>query len=220
MSDAARFAEVLLGVLGAVPKPVTEEERTRIASRCAPLSLEHLTPYFPSIERDPIHPAAAYVCADGVDSQPLLLRAAPASSPSSGLFPKSILIGRTHLSKFEVVINAIPFGPGDDERIAVFSQKVNKVFRPRSSGSKPVIVIRSDAPAQTLPAVFDAFRRRLKATGRSQLAFAGIPESVISWAAIRAGWREGYSLDTFESAAATIDVTPDMSSEDIEFLIP
>ncbi len=219
MSDAAALSEVLLDVLKANPKPVSDDERSRIASRCAPLKFEHLQPLYASIERDPIHPAACYICADGVDSQPVLLRVAPATSPSSGLFPKSILIGRTHLRQFEVVVNAIPFGPDDSDRVEVFAQQVNKAFRPRAAGSKPVTVVRTSAPIAALPLVFEAARRRLKAGGRVTLGFAEAPEHVIEWAAIRAGWREGYAFPPFESVANTIDVEEGMPGNRIELLL-
>ncbi len=215
MSDAAPLAEVLLGVLGSSPRPVTDDERSRVTSRCAPLAFEHLKPCFASIERDPIHPAAGYLCVDGVDGQPLLVRAAPASSPSSGLFPKSILIGRTHLRQFEVVINAIPFGPEDAERIEVFCDRVNRAFRPKPPGSKPVIVVHAASPAQTLPLVFEALRRRLKATGRAYPAFPEASAELVAWAAIRSGWREGYALEAFESVAATVEVAEGMTAEAI-----
>ncbi len=201
MSDAAPLAEVLLDVLGSQPRPVTDDQRGRAASRSAGLTLGVLRPYFASLERDPVHPAACYLCVDGVDDQPLLLRAAPATSPSSGLFPKAILIGRAHLKKFEVVLNAIPFGPRDFDRIAVFSEQVNRNFQPRRSGSRPVVLVKSPAPAEVFPKAFEAFRRVLKATGLNQAAF-GIGEGqdpeefyfATVWAAIRSGWREGYAM--------------------------
>ena len=151
LGDAAALAAILLDVTGAHGKQITDDQRNRAASRASALNFEHLRPLFPSLERDPVHPAACYVCVDGVDDQPLLLRAAPATTPSSGLFPKAILIGRTHIGSREVVLNAIPFGPGDRERIAAFSEEVNKAFQPRLAGSRPVSVVRSTTPARTFP---------------------------------------------------------------------
>jgi hypothetical protein len=201
MGDAAALAEVLLEVLGPQPKPVTDEQRARVASRSASLAFGALKPYCASLERDPVHPAACYLSVDGVDGQPLLLRAAPATSPSSGLFPKAILIGRTHLKRFEVVLNAIPFGPGDRERIAAFSEELNAAFQPRRAGSRPVILVRAAHPAEAFPAAFEAFRRLMKTTGLNQAAFAlwegqDAEEFYFAtvWSAIRAGWREGYAL--------------------------
>ncbi len=207
MGDAATLAEVLLEVLGTQAQPVTDEQRARAASRSAGLNFGALRPYFVSLERDPVHPAACFVCVDGVDEQPLLLRAGPASSPLSGLFPKAILIGRAHLKKFEVVLNAVPFGPGEFERIAVFSETVNRNFQPRRAGARPVVVVRSPAPAAVFPGVFEAFRVLLKNTGLNQAAF-GISEGqdpgefyfAVVWAAIRSGWRDGYALQGPASA--------------------
>jgi len=196
-----------------------------------------MRPCFASIERDPVHPVACYLCVDGVDDQPLLLRVAPSASPSSGLFPKAILIGRTHLKKFEVVLNAVPFGPADCDRIAVFSEKVNPVFQPRRAGARPVILVRSADPAGTFAAAFDAFRRLLKSTGQNQAAF-GIsdgqdPEKfyfAVVWSAIRAGWREGYALqgpakvrrtyeDELHAVARTVEIPARASRDEISALI-
>jgi hypothetical protein len=201
LGDAAQLAEVLLDICGAQPKPVTEEQRNRAVARLAGASFGQMRPLISSLERDPVHPAACYVCVDGIENQPLLLRAAPATTPSSGLFPKAILIGRTHTRKQEVVLNAIPFGPNDYERIAGFSEQVNKAFLPRHAGSRAVIVVRSEAPGQTFPLVFAVFRRIFKDTGVNRTAF-GISEGqdpaefyfATVWSAIRAGWREGYAL--------------------------
>jgi len=200
LGDAAQLAEVLLDVRGNQPKPITDDQRQRAAARAAALNFTQMVPLFASLERDPVHAAACYLCVDGVDNQPLLLRAAPATTPSSGLFPKAILIGRTYTRKHEVVLNAIPFGPSDYEPIRTFSEQVNKSFLPRPAGSRPVTIVQSETPAQAFPKAFEAFRRTLKTTGLNQAAF-GLNEGqhpaefyfATVWSAIRTGWREGYS---------------------------
>ena len=201
LGDTVALAEILLDVLRADAKPVSDEQRGRIASRAASITFQGLRPHFGSIERDPVHPAAYYICVDGVEDVPLLLRVAPSTTPSSGLFPKAILIGRTHLGPREVVINAVLFGPRDHDRIQVFAQKLNRAFLPKPAGLRPVTRVWSDAPGQTFPAAFDTFRRLLRSTGQNQAAFAMAEGQdaeafyfAVVWAAIRAGWREGYSL--------------------------
>jgi hypothetical protein len=201
LGDTVVLAEIFLDVLRADSKRVIDDQRGRIASRAASLEFQCLRPWFGSIERDPVHPAAYYICVDGVDDQPLLLRVAPSTTPSSGLFPKAILIGRTHLGPREMVMNAVPFGPEDFSRIQVFSEKVNPAFLPKPAGIRPITHVWSDRPAETFPASFDMFRKLLKNTGQNQAAFA-MAESqdaerfyfATVWAAIRAGWREGYAL--------------------------
>ena len=201
LGDAALLADVLLDVCGAPPKPITDDQRNRAVSRLGGVSFNGMRPHLASLERDPVHPAACYVCVDGVDDQPLLVRAAPATTPSSGLFPKAILIGRTHIGSREVVLNAIPFGLGDRERIVAFSEQVNKAYQPKQAGSRPMIEVRSTAPAEHFPVVFASFRRMLKSSGLNQAAF-GVLEGqepaefyfATLWSAIRAGWREGYAL--------------------------
>jgi hypothetical protein len=238
LGDAAALADILLDILGAQGRAITDDQRNRAVSRASALNFNQMRPLIGSLERDPVHPGACYVCVDGVDDQPLLLRAAPATTPSSGLFPKAILIGRTHIGSREVVLNAIPFGPDDHDRIAVFSEDVNKAFQPRPWGSRPVIVVRSETPARTFPQAFEAFRRLLKSTGINQAGF-GLSEGQDSvdfcfatiWAAIRAGWREGYAMQgpsnvtvpglkrrMFESelaVARVVELSEDASTDEI-----
>ena len=136
LGDTVTVAALLLD-LPIQPKPVTNEQRTRVAARAAGATFAAMKPYFQTLERDPIHPSAYYLCVDGVDNQPLLLRVAPATTPSSGIFPKSILIGRSFVTPpagsraetTEMVINAIPFGPGDEASIRAYGDKVNLSFR-------------------------------------------------------------------------------------------
>jgi hypothetical protein len=199
LGDTAALAEVLLDVLGALPKPVTDEQRARIASRAGSVRFQNLRVYFGSLERDPVHSAAYYVCVDGIDDQPMLLRVAPSTTPSSGLFPRAILIGRTHLGPREVVINAVPFGPDDRGKIQVFSEQLNKAFLPKPAGMKAVVAVQGDS--STFAGAFETFRKTLKSTGQNQAAFA-LAEGqdaeefyfAVVWSAIRIGWREGYAL--------------------------
>jgi hypothetical protein len=125
LGDAAALGAILFHELGTKPGAVKEGQRRRIKARSGGLKLAAMRPFFASLERDPIHPSAYYICVDGVEGQPLLLRVAMASTPSSGLFPKSILIGRTFVGRTEAVFNAVPFGPGDEESIRAYTSIVN-----------------------------------------------------------------------------------------------
>ena len=133
--DAAALAAILFHELATKPIAVTEAQRKRVEARAGGLKFASMRPFFASLERDPVHPSAYYICVDGVESRPLLLRVATASTPSSGLFPNSILIGRTFVGRTEAVFNAVPFGPDDEEAIRTYASAV-------SSGS-----IRSASPA-------------------------------------------------------------------------
>lgn len=202
LGDAASLAEILLNQPGsAQPKPLTDDFRSRVASRAGVIPFECMTPYYGSLERDPVHPSAFYLCVDGVDDQPMLLRIAPAKTPSSGIFPNAILIGRTFIGGHEVVLNAVPFGPHDIERTLTFSEQVNAAFQPKPVGTRPVILVTSDAPEKAFPFAFEGFRRQQRTSGQNLAAF-GVLESqdpaefyfATVWSAIRAGWREGYAL--------------------------
>lgn len=196
----ARCAVLIFEQVG--EKALSDDLRSRIAGRSALLKLEGLVPYFGSLERDPIHPSAIYLAVDGLESEPLLLRLAPNATPSSGLFPKSILIGRMPGPKgIEIVANAIPFGHNSSEAIRTFATKINQVFEPRPAGSRSAIIVKSKSAETVLPAAFDEFRSILKVRG---LNLAGAEDAMAGrWAAIRAGWREGFITDSRDAVPAS-----------------
>ena len=183
---------------------LAEDLRNRLAARAAALRLENLAPWFGSLERDPVHPSVYYLAVDGLGGTPLLLHLAPASAPSSGFFPRSVLIARTRSRLHrEIVVNAVPFGAADGENVLRYAAQVNRDFLPRPQGSRPAIVV--SGPETALPAAFDAFRAVLKRTGRNVAALepAGEAYAAAVWAAIRAGWREGYGLASGRLAAGS-----------------
>ncbi len=181
--EAAAIANLVFELAG--NKPFTDELRARIASRAAILKLTDTKPYFASLERDPIHPSAIYLAIDGIEGEPLLLRMAPGTTPSSGLFPKSILIARVPgPGGVELVLNAVPFGPGDDEAIRTFAEKVNRAFLPQQRA------VAAPQPADPERA-FEEFRQVLKTRGQNTAAFPDLTKG--TWAAIRTGWREGWT---------------------------
>ena len=190
LSDAVAVASVMIDVLGAQPKTLTDELRIRVGSRLTPVRFESMHPHPASIERDPVHSSAYYICVDGIEDQPLLLRVATSSTPSSGLFPKALLIGRTHIGSREVVLNAVPFGPTDTERIMTFAEQVNKAFLPRPSGKCPFDPISTLDPQ----AGFAYCHELLKATGKNHASFVSSDRSGFIWAAIRTGWRAGFVI--------------------------
>jgi hypothetical protein len=198
--EVARCAVLIFEQAG--EKPFTDELRNRIAGRSALLKLEGLTPHFASLERDPIHPSAIYLAVDGRASQPLLLRLAPNATPSSGLFPKSILIGRMPGPKgIEIVANAVPFAHSSAEAISTFAAKVNRAFEPRPAGVRSAIIVKSKSPETVLPAAFEEFRAILKVRG---VNLAGAEDPIVArWAAIRAGWREGFVTDSKDAIPAS-----------------
>lgn len=198
--EVAKLAVLLFEQVG--DKPLTDELRRRVAGRSALLGLEALAPKFGSLERDPIHPSAFYIAADGLQSRPLLLRIAPCTTPSSGLFPKSILIGRMPGPKgIEIVANAIPFAHTSTEAIEMFVLKINPAFGAQPAGVRSAIIVESATPETMLPAAFEEFRSILKLRGIN-LAGAG-NATVAAWAAIRTGWREGYVSEAPEAIPAS-----------------
>ncbi len=225
IGDALPLAGILIQALGAQPNPVSDDVRARVAGRVSGLRFGAMRPLVASLERDPVHPSAYYICVDGVNDEPLLLRVAPASTSSSGLFPKAILIGRSRIGPTEAVLNAVPFGPADRDRITAFAEKVNQSFLPRSSGSRPVIRVRCEDPANECPVAFDGFRKLLRSGGRNLAAFSPgekhVPEDFVPaviWSAIRTGWREGFAIESARMAlmvSRDIELKSGMEREEI-----
>jgi len=66
--DARELANLIFD--HAEGKPLNDETRNRLASRASVLKLETITPYFGSLERDPVHPSAYYLAVDGIGPKP------------------------------------------------------------------------------------------------------------------------------------------------------
>jgi len=199
--EAAQLGVLILEQAG--EKPITQDVRNRIASRAVILKLDGIRPYFGSLERDPIHSSAIYLAVDGIDGQPLLLRIAPNATPASGLFPKSILIGRVPgPGGMELVLNAVPFSHLNTTPITTFSTKLNKAFQPRHAGSRSAIVVESSQPDKVYPEALAAFKTILAERNLNMAAFAD--PTVGTWAAIRDGWREGFVCLDRESLKETV----------------
>ena len=208
-AETGAFAELVLDQLDG--KPLNDEARARLEGRAGTLRLSSFTIHPGSIAQDPIHPSTYYVAVDA-DAKPFLLRVALASSPSSGLFPAALLIGRMRTnSGREVVVNAIPFACTDRENICMFAERVDTAFLPRAQGRLLTIAVECRNPETVLPVVFQAFRTILKRSGVNLAAVVatGDYEHVYHaavWAAIRSGWREGYTI------GADIDMMTDVSA--------
>jgi hypothetical protein len=174
-----------------------------------------VTPYFGSLVRDPVLPSTYYLAIDAGRGEPMLLHLAPATAPTSSIFYKPLLIGRMRRpSGPEIVINAVPFGPSDCENLEKFVSQIGAAFLPRPQGLRPAIAVSGG-----LAAAFDAFRAILKRSGKNLAATAANPAAsgrdfyyAGLCAAIRAGWREGYSAgihvvvagDNLDAARETI----------------
>ena len=208
-AETGAFAELVLDQLDR--GPLTDEARNRLAMRAASLRLSSFTIFPGSIAKDPIHPSTYYVAVDSTDKA-LLLRVALASSPSSGLFPHALLIGRMRTtSGREIVVNAVPVASTDHTNIGTFAEQVDTSFLPRPQGGLPAIAVQCRNPEAVLPVAFEAFRAILKRLGMNLAAVQAIGGFehfyyAAVWAAIRAGWREGYTV------GADIDSTTDVGA--------
>ncbi len=193
-------------------KPVRDDVRNRVAARIPSLGLDQLRPWPGSLAPDPVHKSAYFIAVDGVNGEPWLLRIAAASTPATPLYPNPLLIGRMRAGMGpEVVVNAVPFGPGDFDAVRRFAEQVDTAFLPRPQSVRSPFAVASSRPGEALPGAFQAFRYLLRNRGVNQavIAPAGsdairLTESAAIWAAIRAGWREGFALE-LEADPATLE---------------
>ncbi len=190
--EAAELAALIFET--AEGRPLTDELRRRIAARAAGRPRHTIVPYFGSLERDPVHLSTYYLAVDVSQGPPQLLHLAPASAPTSSIFPKPLLVGRMHRTPGpEIVINTIPFGPADSAALESFASRVAPAFLPRPHSSRATIV------APPGPETFEAFQAIRKRTGRNMAAIgAAVGDPAAGyyaglWSAIRSGWRDGYS---------------------------
>jgi len=231
-SEAGELANIIFDQ--AERKPLTEAVRGRVAARGSALRLETITPWFGSLERDPVHPSSYYLAVDGAQGEPLLLHMAVAAAPTSSIFYKALLIGRMRRANGpEIVLNAVPFGPTEHERLKQFASAIDTAFLPQRQGLRTAIAVEAADPEKDLPAAFEAFRAIWKRTGKN-VAAVGVPPGgdarrvyhAALWAAIRAGWREGYSAGVrigtreeireaaaFSKFAVTIQPGPDAEAK-------
>ena len=199
-ADAGELANLIFD--HAEGKPLTEDTRNRLASRAGALKLETVKPYFGSLERDPVHPSAYYLAVDGTAADGTvtgqLLYLALANAPTGSIYRKTLLIGRMRRHNGpECVINTTPFGPQDCANVETFAERINKAFLPQPQGARPTITVEED-----FPAAFTLFRALQRRTGKNFAALSGDYHAGV-WAAVRAGWRQGYTLAADVDAETT-----------------
>jgi hypothetical protein len=202
-AEAAELANLIFD--HADGKTLSDDIRNRLAARAAVLKLQTLTPFPGSLERDPVHHSVYYLAVDAatVDclKASLLLHMALATAPTSSIYPNPLLIGRVRRPNgSEMVINAIPFGPGDRANVETFATRINPAFYPQPQGARTTITVEEDYPA-----AFGTFRALQKRTGKNFAALSGDHHAAMC-AAIRAGWRSAYTTAadlTVEGGAVT-----------------
>lgn len=159
-SEAAALVDLIFQQVK--DRPLNDDLRGRLASRIPSLGLTTMTVYMGSLQKDPVLPTSYFLAVDGLAGgqvRPLLLHISSASSPSSGFFPKALLIGRMRPGGGpEVVVSAIPFSSYDYDHIRTFTREVDRDFLPRPQGPLPAIAAGNRHPEISLPAVFEAYR--------------------------------------------------------------
>ncbi|MDZ4802087.1 MAG: hypothetical protein SGI92_28355 [Bryobacteraceae bacterium] len=183
-------------------RTLNDDLRTRIGGRIPSLGLRSLIPFAGSLARNPLYGSAYYIAADSIVegvALPFLLHLTLASAPSNPVYPGAMLIGRLRPGGGrEIVVDAVPFGSGDPGAVRLFVEKIDDAFLPRPSGMQSAVSVTAADPARDLPAAFEAFRLIRRHGGVNLASFSSFPGAPVAcaWAAIRAGWRHGYSLET------------------------
>ena len=191
-SEAGALADLVLQHVEG--RALTDDLRSRLGARIKSLRLSNLSVFAGSLQKDPIHPSVYYIAVGKLveASSTMLLRVALASSPSSGLFPNSLLIGRMRNSSGrEIVINAIPFGSSDRVNIRTFVERVDTAFAPRPQGTAPAIGVNASLGA------FDAFRTIFKSAGKNLSSVCSPECETAMWCAVMSGWRGGYTASGY-----------------------
>jgi hypothetical protein len=203
-SEAAALADLVFQELET--RSLNDETRGRIAARLGGLGLSAIQPHIGSLARDPLQGSAYYMAVDAAQT-PLLLRLATGSSASGAVFRERVLIGRMRPGGGrEITVEAIPFGTAEQANIRSFIEQIDTAFQPRPRGAQATIVIGSREPGIAFPIAFEAYRSILKRTAWNAAALAYTDADgdasaaavwhTAVWAAIRAGWREGYGVET------------------------
>ena len=212
-NEAAALADLILQM--GERQPLSPELRNRLLSRIPSLGLESVRPFMGSLVKDPTHASTYYLAVDAISPsgavKPYLLHMALSSAPASAHFVKPILIGRMRPGGGrEIVVNAIPFGPGDVEAVRTFGEQVDRGFLPRPQGNLSSVSTAIEDPVRDLPQAFEAYAAALeefRANLAAPIRVEDSPETLESsyawamWAAIRAGWREGYTIEAAFSIA-------------------
>jgi|GEM_PF-1412379 len=184
--EASQLADLIFQF--AEGRTVDDGLRRMLASRATQAPFESMQVYWGSLAADPVAKSTYYVAVDG--KAPVLLHIALSSAPGSGLFPHSILVGRMRTPRgIEVVVNAIPFGRSDSERILTFAQELDRTVLPGPQGVE-TFFIAAGSDANEAFGQFNAVRRKY---GLSVAAWSG-PLGEGLWGAIRHGWRAGFPL--------------------------
>lgn len=186
-AEASQLADLIFQF--AENRKVDAALRRLLESRATQTPFESMRVQWGSFAPDPTANSTYYVAVDG--RVPTLLHIALSSAPASGLFSGQILVGRMRTPRgLEVVVNAIPFGPNDEEKILTYATQVDRALLPGPQGVETLyIAARSDADT-----AFAQFRAVQRKYGLSVAAYTGAAHEGI-YGAIRHGWREGFALE-------------------------
>lgn len=198
-AEGAALADLVFQVTGR--SPMSEAARHQLSARLTSVNFESFAVKPWSLVADPGAPQTFYVAIDAKD--PWLLHIASASSPASALFPKPVLVGRMRTpSGMEVVVNAIPFGPGDETAITTYLESLDRSVKPRPQGTQSLFL----AAVRNSDVAFGQYRAVLRKYGLNVAALEIDNTREVAWGAVRNGWREGYSaMGVTRLAAADLD---------------
>lgn len=204
--EASQLADLIFQF--AEGRTVDDALRRMLASRASQTQFEELKVYWGSLAADPVAKSTYFVAVDG--KGPVLLHIALSNAPGSGLFPNSILVGRMRTPRgLEIVVNAIPFGPADADRILAYATELDRGVLPAPQGVDTLFLVAREDPDKA----FAQFRAVQRKYGLSVAAWDG-PAAEGLWGAIRHGWREGFPMSGDAAVCSRVYVDASAMSDE------
>jgi len=182
-------------------QPLTDELRERLAERAGTLKLEGTHLLFPSMERDPHDPAAYYVAADGQTAQLLhISRNGVAARPFASSDRESVRwfaekVNRAFLPRPQRALAAIAVGNRHPEiSLPAAFQAFREILAKRSLNLASTVQLSATREMTTDDAIAARDGENPTTAGHTRVSIRHLYHAGL-WAAIRAGWREGYNAE-------------------------
>src|SRR5438445_2477372 len=198
-TDASALAALILDSAG--NQELTNQLRARLAVRAADLKLDGMRPLFPSLERDPADPAAYYVATDGAPPQLLhVSRAGVQAQPFASSDRESVRwfaekVNRAFLPRPQRALAAIAVGNRHPEiSLPAAFRAFREILEKRGLNLASTVQLSATREMTTDDAIAARDGENPTAAGHTRVSIRHLYHAGL-WAAIRAGWREGYNAE-------------------------
>ncbi len=198
-TDASALAALVLDT--PANQPLTDEWRARVAERAAGLKLDGVRPLFASLERDPADPSAYYVAADGSGPQLLhITRAGVQARPFASADREDIRwfaekVNRAFLPRPQRALAAIAVGNRHPEvSLPAALEAFRLILKKTGFNLASTVQLSATREMTTDDAVAARDGENPTAAGHTRVSIRHLYHAGL-WAAIRAGWRDGYNAE-------------------------